>query len=285
VYRRLAVVVFATLALTVGLWPRSGAPADPLSVLREGETLTFDVTWMGIKAGQATLESKGQTLRNGQSVYHLVTTARSSPVISKFYRVDDRSESYLAMDPFHTVQFEKHLREGRYRHDSYTVFDQAAGRVHFRYLDFGQVPKTISRLEEAERYGKWVQQEFPLVPNALDELAVLYYARLLPLREGQTYTAKVFASRKNWDLQVRVLHRETLDTIIGRRDTLIVEPLLAFEGIFQQKGRMIVWLTNDAERVPVKMESEVKVGSFVSILARREAGTAQAGLPPGGIVR
>jgi len=279
------VVLLAVLVLTVGFGSRPAAPADPLSILHEGESLTFDVTWMGIKAGKATLESKGQTILNGRPVYHLVTTARSSSVISKFYPVNDRSESYLGMDPFHTVQFEKHLREGRYRHDSYTVFEPRAGRALFRYLDFSQVPKGVSRLEEAERYGKWVQQEFPLAANALDELAVLYYARLLPLREGQNYTAKVFASRKNWDLQVRVLRREMLDTVIGRRETLIVEPLLAFEGIFQQKGRMIVWLTNDAERVPVKMESEVKVGSFVSTLARREAGTAQAALPPGGVVR
>jgi hypothetical protein len=255
-----------------------GDPAgagDARGALREGEHLTFDVTWAGIKAGQATLESRGLTSFNGRPAYHLVTTARSGPLISKFFRVEDRSESFVEGDPLRSLWFGKHLREGRYRHDSQTVFDHAAGQALFRYFDFSSVPKGISGLSEAEAYGRYVQQEYPLGANALDELAVLYYVRLLPLQPGQVYTAKVFASRKNWDLQVRVLRREVLDTALGRRDTLIVEPLLAFEGVFQQKGRMVVWLTNDAERVPVRMESEVKVGSFVSTLVRRQKGLAQ----------
>ena len=147
----------------------------------------------------------------------------------------------------------------------------------FRYLDFGPVPKGVTRLEEAERYTKYVYQEFPLSSGALDELSVLYYVRTLPLIEGQTVVATVFASRKNWDLEVKVLRRETLDTILGRRETLVVEPVLKFEGIFQQKGRVIVWLTNDAERIPVLMKSEIKIGSFVSTLTSREVGVTQAG--------
>jgi hypothetical protein len=140
----------------------------------------------------------------------------------------------------------------------------------------GSVPKGITSLEEAEKHGKYVAQEFPLGPNALDELSVLYYVRTLPLIEGRTVFATVFASRKNWELEVKVLRREALDTILGRRETLVVEPLLKFEGIFQQKGRVIVWLTSDAERIPVLMKSEIKIGSFVSTLTQRESGVALA---------
>lgn len=259
--------------------------SDPRTVLREGEHLTFEVTWMGLKAGLATLESRGLTSLNGRPAYQLVTTARSSPFVSKFYPVADRSESFLGVDPLRSLWFGKHLREGRYRHDSQTVFDHAAGQALYRYFDFSGVPKEITSLTEAERYGRYVQQELPLAASALDELSVLYYVRTLPLQTGQIYRAHVFASRKSWDLEVRTLRREVLDTAIGRRETLVVEPLLAFEGIFQQKGRMVVWLTNDAERVPVQMKSEIKVGSFVSTLVRREVGTAQAALPREGFVR
>ncbi len=275
-------VLVMLVSVALGLSAYSAPGADPRAALREGEHLTFEVTWAGIRAGEATLESRGLTTFNGQPAYHLVTTARSTPFISTFYRVDDRSESYVAVDPTRSLWFGKSLREGRYRHSSQTVFDQAAGTAIYRYFDFSGVPRDITSLSEAERYGKYVQQEYPLAPNSLDELSVLYYVRLLPLQPNQVYTARVFASRKNWDLQVRVLHREVLDTAVGRRDTLVVEPLLAFEGVFQQKGRMIVWVTNDAERIPVLMKSQVKVGSFVSTLVRRETGTAQAALAPQG---
>lgn len=256
----------------------AGQAPEVLRLYRQGERLVYDVTWLGIRAGEATLEAQGVVNLNGHQAYRLVTTAQSTPVISKIYRVDDRTESYLEPEPMRALRFEKNLREGRYRHSSQTLFDHEKGIATFRYLDFSKVPKDITRLEEAERYGRYVNQEFPLTPGALDELSVLYYVRTLPLLANTTVTARVFASRKNWELEVKVLGRETLQTVLGPRETLKVEPLLKFEGIFQRKGRMIVWITDDAERIPVQMKSEIVIGSFVSTLTRREVGSAQAHL-------
>jgi uncharacterized protein DUF3108 len=284
-------VVTFLLILVVGLcvlWASAvlAEAAEPGRIFRQGERLSYDVTWLGIRAGKATLEVRGLVQWNGQSAVHLVTTAQSSPLISSIYPVDDRSESYLGLDPMRALRFEKHLREGRYRHDSQTDFDHKGGVATFRYLDFGPVPKGISSLEEAEKFGKYVTQEFPLTSGSLDELSLLYYVRSLSMAVGATLKANVFASRKNWDLEVRVLGRETLDTILGRRETLIVEPLLKFEGVFQQKGRVIVWLTDDLERIPVRMKSEIKVGSFVSTLTRREVDGGRASLAdPKGVDR
>jgi hypothetical protein len=281
---RLMLVLLGLLALS---GPAGAGQASEIARLyREGERLVYDVTWLGIWAGQATLEVRGVVNLDGHEAYHLVTTAQSGPLVSKIYKVDDRTESYLAPEPMRALRFEKHLREGRYRHSSRTGFDHEKGIVTFRYLDFSQVPKEITRLEEAERYGKYVSQEFPLTPGALDELSVLYYVRSLPLTAGTTVLARVFASRKNWELEVKVLGRETLQTILGPRQTVVVEPLLKYEGVFQQKGRMTVWITDDTDKVPVQMKSEVKIGSFVSTLTRREVGPPQARLEaPGGPVR
>jgi hypothetical protein len=273
---RLRVSILLVVLLAFPLPAAVGQPPEILRIFREGERLVYDVTWLGLKAGEATLEVQGVVSVDGHQAYHLVTMAQSAPVISKIYRVDDRTESFLQTTPMRALQFDKNLREGRYRHNSQTVFDQDKGIATFRYLDFSKVPKDITRQDEAERYGKYVTQEFPLSPGSLDELSVLYYVRTLPLQSSTTVTAKVFASRKNWELEVRVLGRETLETALGRRETLKVEPLLKYEGIFQRKGRMIVWLTDDAERIPVQMQSEIVIGSFMTILTRREVGLAQA---------
>lgn len=281
VYLRLLLVVIGVLVFSGHARAERATEMD--RVYREGERLVYDVTWMGLKAGEATLEARGIVSLNGQSAYHLVTTARSAPLLSKIYRVEDRSESYLALEPMRALRFEKHLREGRYRHSSLTAFDHGAGIATFRYLDFSQVPRGISRVEEAERYGKYVQQEFPLTPGALDELSVLYYVRGLPLTAGTTRLAKVFASKKNWDLEVKVLGKETLVTALGPRETLVVEPLLKFEGIFQRKGRMIIWMTDDAEKIPVRMTSQIRIGSFVATLTRRDVGEPQTHVDLSGV--
>ncbi len=284
VHLRLPVVLVLIALVAMAGSAVAGQDAALARVYREGERLVYDITWLSIKAGEATLEAQGLVQLNGQRAYHLVTTARSGPVISKFYRVDDRTESYLALNPMRTLRFDKHLREGRYRHSSQTLFDHERGVATFRHLDFSQVPRTAVRPEEAERYGKYLSEEYPLTPGALDELSVLYYVRTLPLRVGATVGARVFASKKNWELEVKVLGRETLETVLGFRETLVVEPLLKFEGIFQRKGRVVVWITDDAERIPVQMQSEIKIGSFVARLTRREAGQVQADLGASGRV-
>jgi len=269
------------LLLAALMGPAQGEASEALRVLAEGERLFYDVTWMGVKGAQATMESRGLVQIFGQPAFHLVTTAQSSDFVSKFYRVDDRSDSYLASDGTYSLQFEKHLREGNYRHDSWTQFDHQARVARLRYLDFGPVPKKISRLEEAEKYGKYVQQQFPMVAGTLDELCVLYYVRTLPLTVGKTLFAKVFASKKNWELEVKVLGRERLESILGSQETLVVEPLLKFDGIFQRKGRVVVWMTDDPLRIPIRMKSEIKIGSFVSTLTGRETGLAAPPVPAG----
>lgn len=278
----LGVMLLGASCLMTGPADAAAQASDISRVFREGERLVYDVTFMGIKAGQATMEARGVVSVDGQPAYHLVTTAKSTPFISTFYRVDDRNESYLGVNPLQAIRFEKHLREGRYRHSSFTSYDHEAKVAHYRNLDFNPVPKGITNLTEAEKYSAYTNEEYPLAPGALDELSILYYVRGLPLLVGHPVQAKVFSNRKNWDVEVNVLGHEDLDTVLGRRDTLKVEPLLKFEGIFQQKGRVIVWLTNDADRIPVLVKSEIIIGSFVGTLVRREVGTALASPQPPG---
>jgi len=44
-------------------------------------------------------------------------------------------------------------------------------------------------------------------------------------------------------------------------DTIVVKPLMKSEGIFNRKGDMFIWLTDDQKRTPVRMQTKVAVGS------------------------
>lgn len=119
--------------------------------------------------------------------------------------------------------------------------------------------RRIGRLDEAERYGTYVREELALSPGALEELSVSYYQRALPAGVATPIRVRVFAGRMNWDVEVRLLGRKTLNAVLGRRDT-----------------RAIVWVTDDAERIPVLVKSEFKFGSFTATLTRRDVGGFQA---------
>jgi hypothetical protein len=105
-------------------------------------------------------------------------------------------------------------------------------------------------------------------------------ARLRGVPDGGELTLPVFDNGKSYRLAVRFLGRESLDLPppFGRKTpTLVVEPLLLEgTGLFVKEGRLKIWLSDDARRVPVRMRSKVAIGSVSAELERYEA----APLPP-----
>jgi hypothetical protein len=63
-------------------------------------------------------------------------------------------------------------------------------------------------------------------------------------------------------MEVKVLKRERIEVPAGKFDCILVEPVLKSEGVFQSKGSIFVWLTDDERRIPVLVKSKVPVGSI-----------------------
>jgi hypothetical protein len=212
------------------------------------EKLVFDLTWTGVKAGTATLEvvsEKGNT--------RIISTARSADWVSVFYTVDDRIESVLksAQKPMAVGLPENYrvkLREGRHRRDKEVIFDHAnAQATYINHLENG---KTTYKINE----------------NSLDPLSSFYYIRTLQYEVGKSLYVNMFDNKKLWDVEVQVLRREKIKTGLGEFNTVVIKPLMKSEGIFNRKGDMYIWLTDDLKRIPVKMQTKVAVGSITATL-------------------
>jgi len=188
-------------------------------------------------------------MRQGRPTYHLVTTARSGNVFSTFFKVNDRVESYMDTLHLHSVRFEKHLREGKYNKDLWVVFDQEA--------------------QKAQIDGK---RECSILEHAQDVLSSFYYVRTLQLEVGQRVYIPNHDNGKNYAMEVQVQRRERVEVDAGVFDCLVLEPLLLGEAVFKQKGRLQVWVTDDALKIPVLMKSEVLVGSIAAVLTEFRLG-------------
>ena len=111
-----------------------------------------------------------------------------------------------------------------------------------------------------------------LLPGARDILLSLFYTRMLPIAEGNTVQIDNHTDRHNYPLEVRVLRREEMKTILGKVNCLVVEPVLRSAGLFEHKGRMFIWLTDDQRKIPVLLKSKVVVGSFKAVLKEYNPG-------------
>jgi hypothetical protein len=94
-----------------------------------------------------------------------------------------------------------------------------------------------------------------------DVISGFYYLRRQPLEIGTSVYISMFDSNKIHNAEVKVLRRDMVELEDGQKiATIIVEPILKSDGLFQKTGEMLVWLTDDERRMPVRMEAKIKIG-------------------------
>lgn len=223
-------------------------PKRPNTAFYPGEKLTFSVEYFGIAAGIATLEVEAGPAFHDRPTLHLIATARTHPAFEWIFKVRDRIESFFDREGLFPWQYEKHLREGGYSADSVMLYHQDKRQV---VKDEGRT--TISA-------PAWVQ----------DVISEFYYFRTLTVNPGEEVKIPVVADNGNYyDLRVQALRIERVSVPAGTFECLVVEPYLSFEGLFQHKGKLHIWLTRDARHVPVLVKSAIVIGTIDIVL--REA--------------
>lgn len=212
------------------------------------ERLVYDLKWMGIKAGTASIE-----IINEEETTKIISQAHSAKFISLFYKVEDRIESTLSqgssLSPIgKPINYRVKIREGRHRRDKEVIFDNGKGKA--LYFDY--------RNDEEEAFE---------VPSSIfDPVSGFYYFRTLELVVGEPLYITIFDNKKIWDVEVQVLRKETVTLPAGTFDTIVVKPLLKSEGIFSRKGEVHIWLTDDEKHIPVLVTLKVKIGQVTATL-------------------
>jgi hypothetical protein len=220
-------------------------PADvPFFV---GEELVFELRWMGLLAGNASMAVSGQVTRDGHDVYHIRSLAESSPVFSLFYNVRDVGETFVDVRELYPWYFHLDQREGSRVVQRTVAFDQQRGvAIYTKNQETPQEVKVPLRVQ--------------------DSLSSFYILRTLPLHVGQSIYLNTFSNGKTYDVEVQILRREKVEAYWGPVDALVVRPLMRFEEILRQKGDVLIWVTDDDRRLPIRMKTAIKVGSIEATL-------------------
>jgi hypothetical protein len=208
----------------------------------EGEKFVYNVEYGIITAGQATLEVRNLSQVDSMTCYNIVSNARTSDVFSRVYKVRDRFVSLMDTTELVSVRYEKHQREGKFKRDESVVFDQRSHTATYK------------------------DKVVPIAPRTQDILSAMYYMRTLPLEVGQAIGLANHTDGKNYPLVIKVLGKERVTVDAGTFDCLVVEPFLRAPGLFEQKGRVTVWVTDDRYKIPVLVKSKIVIGAVAAVL-------------------
>lgn len=208
---------------------------------KTGEKLTFNVKYGFVTAGIAEFAIPKIVKISGRDAYNVTFKVSSVPAFDPFYKVRDRYETFIDVDALFPWRFEQHIREGGYSRDFSAFFDQRKGKA------------------------KTSEGSYDIPPMVQDIISAFYLARTFDyskMKPGDRFNLKNFYKDKTYPLDVVYRGKETITVEAGTFDCVIVEPLISEGGLFKSEGTLIIWLTNDNLKIPVKVKTKIIIGSI-----------------------
>ncbi|HMP76805.1 MAG TPA: DUF3108 domain-containing protein [Kiritimatiellia bacterium] len=222
----------------------STAPAGAPLWFNVGEELVYKLHWgvMGVGETRVTTEWVEE---DGRRLIAIRYRTRSNSFLDRIYRVDDTIEAIIEPTTFLPVRFTKTLNEGRYKTDEVTTFDHAAGKAYWRH-------RTKDRTKE-----------FEIEPDTRDLVTFMYFMRQREFQPGETAQYRVMADEKVYDVTINAGKVDTLKMDgFGRVRSIRITPEASFEGLFVRKGKMTLWVSQDARRIATRIQVTVPVADI-----------------------
>ena len=201
-------------------------------------TVYYAVAGIYVNAGTATFTNTLETL-NSKPVFHIVGEGHSNSSYDVLYKVRDRYESYIDTATLQPLKFVRDVNEGGYKKYQNVTFNKHASTAITNDGVF-KVPTCIQ-----------------------DVVSAVFYARNVDfskLRPNDRIAFDMFLDNEVFNMYIRYLGKETIKTKYGKFRAIKFKPLLIKGTIFEGGEQMVVWVTDDENRIPVRIESPISVG-------------------------
>jgi len=199
----------------------------------------YNVIGIYIHAGTATFTTSNERLQNSD-VFHVVGEGSTNPKYDWIFKVRDRYESYFKSTDLQPVKFVRQINEGKYKKHEEVTFNQ-------------QTNTAITK-----------NGVYKVPENVQDVISIMYYARNLnydEYRAGDKIPFSMFLDDKVYSMYIHYIGKETIKTKYGKFNAIKLKPLLLKGSIFQGGEKMTIWVTDDPNHIPVRVESPIIVGS------------------------
>jgi len=207
------------------------------------ERITYKVYYtlagVYIYAGEAVFSSILEQL-NGKTVYHVTGAGNSNGFVDNFFKVRDKYETYIDTGTMQPLKFIRNVDEGGYK--------------KYENVSFNKISNTAVTTNGVFKVPACVQ----------DVISAIYYARNIDFRKmkpNDTIPFSMFLDNQVYGLYIRYLGKETIKTKYGKFRTIKFKPLLIKGTIFEGGEKMTVWVSDDPNHIPVRVESPISVGS------------------------
>jgi len=223
------------------------------TTFKDGEKLNYTVyyNWglIWVNAGKVSFEVKSAVL-DDQKVFHFDSFGKSHSAYDWIFKVRDSYQSYASMDSLTSLKFHRQTHEGGFIANNKYIFDHNKNLIY-------------SFVEDSDHPYKEDTLELP--DCTYDILTAAYVIRnynFLKYEKDEKIPISVVIDNKVHNLYFRYRTKATIETRKGDRYNCIKFTALLLEGsLFKGGEDLVVWVTDDENRIPVLIEAKIVVGS------------------------
>lgn len=212
-----------------------------------GEWFKFRIHYGFINAGFATLEIQ-EAVKNNKKVYHAIGKGYTVGMSRFFFKVDDTYESYFDKVTNKPYQFVRKIDEGGYTKNQEGIFNQATNKVLIK------------------NYKSNTEKTFSVTENVQDIISTFYYLRNHPtidkLKVGESVVVDMFFDDEVFKFKLKFIGRENIKTKFGTVPTMIFRPLVQSGRVFKEEESLMVWISDDENKIPLRIKASLAVGSI-----------------------
>lgn len=212
-----------------------------------GEYFKFRIHYGIVNAGYATLEVKDATINN-KKVHHAVGKGYTTGMSKFFFKVEDLYESYFDKENGNPYRFVRKIDEGGYTKNQEGFFDQSGNRVLVK------------------DYKRKTEKTIVITDNVQDIVSSFYFLRNHPnidkLKSGESITIDMFFDDEITKFKLKYVGRQDITTKFGTVSTMVFKPLVQTGRVFKEKESLTLWITDDDNKVPIRIKADLAVGSL-----------------------
>lgn len=214
---------------------------------KDGEWLKYKMSYSNfLNAGFSTIKVKEINYQNKEA-FHIIGKGKTTGLIGLFFKVRDNYQSYMYKKTLKPFRFIRKINEGGYTKDKEIAFDHEAKEAVVKNYKHNTVKK------------------YPISDDIQDMLSSLYYLRnknLSNLKIGTELEIKLFFDQEVNNFKLRFLGKEIIRTKFGKVETLKFRPIVQAGRVFKAEESVTIWVTNDENKIPIKIKAALAVGSL-----------------------
>ena len=222
------------------------------NAFKAGEYLKYRVRYGVFNASFASLNVKNKNYE-GKNLYQVTGKGVTTGLAKLFFKVDDTYESYFDKNTCKPYFFNRDIYEGGY-----------TKKLNFFFNEENTLVK-IKNLENNEN------KTIPIIPETKDVISALYYLRnnlnTNDLKPNQEVNLDmIFDDDEIFKFRLKFLGREQIETKFGNINTLIFRPLVQDGRVLKEQESLTLWISDDANKIPIKIKASLRVGSLIGEL-------------------